>query len=87
MAIWPCRPRDFVTHIRRATLEDGSVAIVNSATTHPKVCVLWCTTFKSAAVSRIKMFCFALFHVVVVVAVLILTHRYNAVRVPVPGSY
>lgn len=38
MAIWPCRPRDFVTHIRRAILEDGSVAIVNSATTHPKVC-------------------------------------------------
>ncbi|CAM9817171.1 unnamed protein product [Laminaria digitata] len=36
MAIWPCRPRDFVTHIRRATLEDGSVAIVNSATTHAK---------------------------------------------------
>lgn len=35
--IWPCRPRDFVTHIRRASLADGSVAIVNSATTHPKV--------------------------------------------------
>lgn len=38
MGIWPCRPRDFVTHIRRATLDDGSVAIVNSATTHAKVC-------------------------------------------------
>lgn len=38
MGVWPCRPRDFVTHIRRATLDDGSVAIVNSATTHPKVC-------------------------------------------------
>ncbi|CAN0548843.1 unnamed protein product, partial [Ectocarpus sp. 12 AP-2014] len=37
MGIWPCRPRDFVTHIQRATLEDGSVAIVNSATSHPKV--------------------------------------------------
>lgn len=37
MGVWPCRPRDFVTHIRRATLDDGSVAIVNSATTHPKV--------------------------------------------------
>ena len=37
MPIWPCRPRDFVTHIRRTTLDDGSVAIVNSATTHPKV--------------------------------------------------
>ncbi|CAB1117652.1 unnamed protein product [Ectocarpus sp. CCAP 1310/34] len=36
MGIWPCRPRDFVTHIQRATLEDGSVAIVNSATSHPK---------------------------------------------------
>eukprot|EP00903_Cladosiphon_okamuranus_P005732 g5689.t1 len=36
MGVWPCRPRDFVTHIRRATLDDGSVAIVNSATTHPK---------------------------------------------------
>lgn len=37
VGIWPCRPRDFVTHIRRATLDDGSVAIVNSATTHAKV--------------------------------------------------
>lgn len=37
MGVWPCRPRDFVTHIRRATLDDGSVAIVNSATTHPNV--------------------------------------------------
>ncbi|CAM9672105.1 unnamed protein product [Scytosiphon promiscuus] len=36
MGIWPCRPRDFVTHIQRATLDDGSVAIVNSATTHTK---------------------------------------------------
>ncbi|CAM9466013.1 unnamed protein product, partial [Hapterophycus canaliculatus] len=36
MGIWPCRPRDFVTHIQRATLDDGSVAIVNSATTHSK---------------------------------------------------
>lgn len=34
MAIWPCKGRDFVTHIRRARLDDGSVAIVNSATTH-----------------------------------------------------
>ena len=45
MGVWPCRPRDFVTHIRRATLDDGSVAIVNSATTHPKVglpCELLC---------------------------------------------
>lgn len=37
MAIWPCKPRDFVTHIQRAKLDDGSVAIVNSATTHPEV--------------------------------------------------
>ena len=37
MGIWPCRARDFVTHIRRATLADGSVAIINFATTHPKV--------------------------------------------------
>ncbi|CAM9151799.1 unnamed protein product [Sphacelaria rigidula] len=36
MGIWPCKGRDFVTHIRRATLDDGSVAIVNSATTHPE---------------------------------------------------
>ena len=37
MGIWPCRARDFVTHIRRATLADSSVAIINFATTHPKV--------------------------------------------------
>lgn len=37
MGIWPCRARDFVTHIRRAKLEDGSVVIMNSATTHPEV--------------------------------------------------
>lgn len=37
MAIWPCKGRDFVTHIRRARLDDGSVAIVNSATTHHEV--------------------------------------------------
>ncbi|CAM9975985.1 unnamed protein product [Laminaria digitata] len=36
MGIWPCRARDFVTHIRRATLADGSVAIINFATTHAK---------------------------------------------------
>lgn len=41
MPIWPCRPRDFVTHIRRANLDDGSVAILNSATTHPKVLKLF----------------------------------------------
>lgn len=37
MGIWPCRARDFVTHIRRATLADGSVVIINFATTHAKV--------------------------------------------------
>ncbi|CAM9266303.1 unnamed protein product, partial [Choristocarpus tenellus] len=36
MGIWPCRPRDFVTLITRTKLDDGSVAILNKATTHPK---------------------------------------------------
>lgn len=55
MAIWPCKGRDFVTHIRRATLDDGSVAIVNSATKHPEVIYQACLCSRKSALSCFKI--------------------------------